>query len=331
MRSPPVYRGGYESGVPRALKPLLALAGAGLILAGAFTGSAAWRIADALTRPAPLPVADGPERHGLAYESAAIPSRRGNGPLAGWFFPGPPGSAGAVLFVHGWRSHRRHMLAPYLSWLARTAPVLAFDLPSQGDSPPGLVTMGALETGDAEDALAWLKKRVQGPVAAFGTSMGGTVALDLAADHPEVSGVISEATYARLKDAPEHGIVEAGLAPVGLFEWAAILEVSRRSGRWLPAYDAIDRIGAIAPRPVLLLHGTADHVVAPKHAVALYGAAGFPKQLALFKGADHMSDAARSPHGLSPATYELRVRDFLAVLGVGKPLPAARAPATERP
>lgn len=318
--------------MPRLRKTILASLGLTLALGSAFTGHVAWRTADAMTRPAPFVVDDAPERHGLAPERAEIPSRRGDGPLSGWYFPGPPGARGAVLFVHGWRSHKRHMLAPYLSWLTRHAAVLAFDLPGHGDSPPGLVTMGALERLDAEDALDWLRPRVEGPIVAYGVSMGGTIATNLAASRPEIAGLISEATFARLQDAPRRGLQKAGVRPVGFFGWATALEISRRAGTWLPAYDAIDRVGAIAPRPVLLMHGTADHVVDASAAVRLYDAAGHPKQLALFKGADHMSDSARSPHGLSPAAYEARVLDFLAGAGVGKiKRPASSSPAPRRP
>ncbi|MBI4581131.1 MAG: alpha/beta hydrolase, partial [Planctomycetes bacterium] len=62
---------------------------------------------------------------------------------------------------------------------------------------------------------------------------------------------------------------------------------------WVPrllignAYDPIDHVGRIAPRPLLIIHGTADEIVPVEMARRLHAAAGDPKELWLVDGADH--------------------------------------------
>ncbi len=43
----------------------------------------------------------------------------------------------------------------------------------------------------------------------------------------------------------------------------------------------------IAPRPLLLVHGSEDEVVGVTHAHKLYGRAGEPKQIIIIDGAGH--------------------------------------------
>jgi fermentation-respiration switch protein FrsA (DUF1100 family) len=46
-------------------------------------------------------------------------------------------------------------------------------------------------------------------------------------------------------------------------------------------------VAEIAPRPLLLVHGSQDETVAVSHAKRLYDTAGEPKQLIIIDGAGH--------------------------------------------
>ncbi len=48
-----------------------------------------------------------------------------------------------------------------------------------------------------------------------------------------------------------------------------------------------DHIGGMAPRPILLVHGSRDETVPVEHAYELYGKARDPKKLVIIKGAGH--------------------------------------------
>jgi len=46
-------------------------------------------------------------------------------------------------------------------------------------------------------------------------------------------------------------------------------------------------VGELAPKPLLLIHGTADEILPPRSSELIYERAGEPKRLMLFEGADH--------------------------------------------
>jgi alpha/beta superfamily hydrolase len=46
-------------------------------------------------------------------------------------------------------------------------------------------------------------------------------------------------------------------------------------------------VGDLAPKPLLLIHGTADDILPPRSSELIYERAGEPRRLMLFEGADH--------------------------------------------
>lgn len=59
---------------------------------------------------------------------------------------------------------------------------------------------------------------------------------------------------------------------------------------WLDSFRRVRPIGYVAqisPRPLLLVHGSQDEMVAVSHAYKLYAQAGEPKQLVVIEGAGH--------------------------------------------
>jgi fermentation-respiration switch protein FrsA (DUF1100 family) len=295
-----------------SLTPRLVAIGAAVaaVTALAYPTVVGWQFAHNLMAPAPFERPDTPERYKLAYEAVEVPSARTGAPLKGWLFKNPRSGDRAVLFLHGWRSHKRHMLKDYLSWLARRYTVLAFDHPGHGDSPPGVTTLGDREREDAASALAMLVDRGYTRVGVLGTSMGGTTAIGLAAQDPRVKAVVSEATFARPQDITQGYLRSRGFVWPEAIGLATLLVMNARTGRDLAEAGAERAIARLAPRPVFLIHGDADHVILPDNARRLYAAAQMPKTLWVVPGADHMSEDGKSPHALQPAEYERRVGGF---------------------
>ncbi|HVN84159.1 MAG TPA: alpha/beta hydrolase [Candidatus Binatia bacterium] len=95
--------------------------------------------------------------------------------------------APALLFVHGWCCDHTYF-APQVDYFLRTHRIVAVDLRGHGESdkPQQDYTMPAFA-----DDLAWLceQLRVERPVV-VGHSMGGVIALALAARHPYVPAAI---------------------------------------------------------------------------------------------------------------------------------------------
>jgi pimeloyl-ACP methyl ester carboxylesterase len=283
------------------------MVGGGVAIASLTVGYVGWAASSFLMHPKPLEVHDDPAHYGLHPQNVTFATPTVHQPLQGWFFKHPNDHHRAIIFLHGWRSSRQHMLKNYLSWLAKHYSVLAFDLANNGDSPTGVTTMGPNETQDARAAVHWLAKQGYDKVGVLGTSMGGACAILLAAQEPGVRAVVTDGAFASPQDPPYLNFVHHGYPLPGLLAWSAIAWLGWRTGTDERDAEAARHVGQISPRPLLIIHGDADHVIPPGDATALYAAAGEPKQLWLVPGADHMSEPDTCPHGLHPAEYERRV------------------------
>ncbi len=124
----------------------------------------------------------------------------------------------------------------------------------------------------------------------MGFSGGAAVAVYVAAKDPRVSHMVTCACPAQFRDSqhPERAktvvehfrsirIIRDEDFPPSLEQWFAGFSQVR----------PLDRIGGIAPRPLLIVHGSEDDVVKPNQAWALYDHAGEPKQMLMVQGAGH--------------------------------------------
>jgi pimeloyl-ACP methyl ester carboxylesterase len=118
---------------------------------------------------------------------------------------GPP-----ILLVHGWCCDHTYM-APQIDHLASAHRVIAPDLSGHGRSDPSrqVYTMAGFA-----DELAWLASHLglNRPVV-IGHSMGGGIALELAARHPDVPAAIAMLDSTIVVPAERHARMEA-LLPV---------------------------------------------------------------------------------------------------------------------
>ncbi|HUF37504.1 MAG TPA: dienelactone hydrolase family protein [Anaerolineales bacterium] len=174
-----------------------------------------------------------------------------------------------------------------------------------------LVTLGALEVLDAEAGLRFLLSRPEiepGGIALYGFSMGGAAAIQTAARQPAVAAVIAEGGYYNLGD----DIVERGSERslpefVFLYTLAGVYRLRTGVDPW--EVSPIDVIGAISPRPVLLIYGETE--AESGRAALQFAAADEPKELWIVPGGGHGTN-----HLVGGMEYEEKVLEFLArVLG----------------
>lgn len=140
------------------------------------------------------------------------------------------------------------------------------------------------------------------PRVVVGSSAGGAIAIGVAARREDVVAVATLAapasfTFGGLLDDPKRlvqtfrntGIVHDPAFPPDLAAW------------WneFTANAPEELIGKLAPRPVLVMHGDSDDVVAYPHAERLFLAAGEPKEL------------VRIPHGGHQLRRDARAVDAL--------------------
>jgi alpha-beta hydrolase superfamily lysophospholipase len=148
--------------------------------------------------------------------------------------------------------------------------VLGIDYRGFGRSTAGLPSeTTALE--DAQAAWRWLAAQHPGvPRYVFGHSLGGAIAVHLAAEVTDEAGLIVEGSFTSIPDV------------VGSFKWG-----------WLPVgplitqrFDAASRIGQVGT-PVLVVHGSADSLIRPELGQALFERAAEPKRFVLVQGGSH--------------------------------------------
>lgn len=230
--------------------------------------------------------------------------------LAGWYGEGNGGQASATIIVcHGWSADKGDLLGPGEAMRASGFDVLLFDLHGWGESGRGPVTFGDRETGDILGAVRFVKEQRPGPehrIGLIGFSMGAAAAIRASAQSTDIDALVTDGSYARL-DAQVGRFFRRFAGPL----WPVVYVPARWFGERLigTAIDTISPlrvIGRIAPRPILIIHGTRDRVVDVHDARQLYQAAGPPKTLWLIEGAGHSETRRLAP----AAEWDARVADF---------------------
>ena len=246
---------------------------------------------------------------GLDYETVEFPASDGS-TLRGWLVPGAPGATAGVVAVHGAGADRREFLRQVPVFHGSGYPVLLFDCREQGisDGAGRGVSLGFRESEDVTAAVAFAK-RVRGltRVAVIGTSQGAASAILAAAADPSIDAVIAENSFTSIPDLVRdlRGLPDARPVPPWASRVVAAFAVWRMGGLGRPA--PIDVVGAIAPRPLLLMHGSEDTAIPYAHSERLRAAAGEPVELWIVPGGRHSSLFNRAPE-----EWQRRVIGFLA-------------------
>lgn len=195
-----------------------------------------------------------------------------------WWWPAADPDAPVVYYLHGVRwnltGHVRRMQQLRDYGFA----VFAIDYRGFGKSD-GELPSEAMTYEDAAAGWTWVAQRQPDPAKRFiyGHSLGGAVAIDLAArlgrespGAPQARGLIVESSFTSLPD------IAAELS------WS-----------WLPTrmfmsmrYDSIDKVRGV-DIPVLFVHGTGDRYVPARFSQALYDACVAPKRLLLVENGGH--------------------------------------------
>jgi pimeloyl-ACP methyl ester carboxylesterase len=239
-------------------------------------------------------VADTPADRGIAYEDVwlTVPRISGDGDerVHGWWMPAGDPRAPSLLYLHGTRWSLGHHVQRIEQWRALGFSVLAIDYRGFGRSDGDLPSE---DQAYADAQAAWEHLRLREPDARrrfiYGHSLGGAVAIDLAARNRDAAGLIVESTFTSMRDMAERA---------GYDRATASLVLTQR-------FDSLTKIGRVSV-PLMLIHGTGDRYVPAEMSERLYQAAPEPKLLLLVEGAGHR-DAFAVAFGRNPRA----VRDFI--------------------
>jgi fermentation-respiration switch protein FrsA (DUF1100 family) len=206
----------------------------------------------------------------VRYEDVRIPVE-GTQAVHGWWLRADSDAAPILLYLHG-NDGNVGTNVERIAHLRRLGHgVLAIDYRGYGRSSEGSPSEASLYA-DADAAWRYLVAELHADprrTFVYGHSLGGAVAVELAARHPGCAGVIVESGFTSLADMAR---IDYWMFPTG----------------WLlhQRFDALSRLRDVRV-PILLIHGTADREVPFAMSERLYAAARAPKAIALVPGAGH--------------------------------------------
>ena len=193
-----------------------------------------------------------------------------------------------LLMLHGARWDVRSSVHRMRRLHALGFAVLAIDYRGFGRSSDELPSQ-ALALEDARVAWRWLAQdQPQAPRYLFGHSLGGAIAVLLAAQVGDESGLIVEGTFTSIPDV------------FATFKWG-----------WLPVgplitqrLDAASKIAQVGS-PVLVVHGSEDRLIQPALGQSLFDRAVEPKRFVLVQGGTHHNTHSTGQEQIRQAVREL--------------------------
>ena len=252
-----------------------------------------------------MQMTDGMQDVWIDFQSAAT-SRTEK--LHGLWMPSGQADAPVLLYLHGARWNVTGS-APRIRRMNEMGfSVLAVDYRGFGRSSAGLPSEAtALE--DAHAAWKWLA--AQHPKSEryiFGHSLGGAIAIDLAAQVPDERGTIVEGTFTNIAEV------------VSTFKWG-----------WLPIsglitqrFESVQKVAHIGS-PLLVVHGSEDRLILPSLGRKLYEAAQEPKRFVMVEGGTH-----HNTNDLGQDQYREALNELFQLPLPGGAQQAAAAAASQR-
>ncbi|MGF1546572.1 MAG: alpha/beta hydrolase [Thiotrichales bacterium] len=223
---------------------------------------------------------------GMRYESVSIPVDDGVS-LSAWYLPGKAPVLGTVVFLHGNAQNISYHL-PSVHWLPKARfNVLTYDYRGFGVSGGRSNLENAI--ADFCRVMQWLELYESNPDTRrfiFGQSLGGTIAIAGTAQCKSefvFSGLIADSAFSGFREIAREKASEVfWLRPFApALGWA------------IPDQPDVRRaIHALAPIPVMLIHGGQDTIVPVAHARTLYDSARDPKDLWIEPAAKHIGALA---------------------------------------
>jgi fermentation-respiration switch protein FrsA (DUF1100 family) len=205
---------------------------------------------------------------------------------------------------------------------ARHCGVISFDFRGHGSSS-GVTTVGDREVLDLQAAVDWAGRLGYRRVATVGFSMGASVAVRHAALHGGVEAVAAVSGPSRwyYRGTPAMRRVHWALElPLGRLVARVALRTRIDPHGWVAVPESPEQVVArIAPTPLLVVHGDADHYFPVEHADRLYAAAAEPKELWIEPGFTH------AENGASPDLLE-RIAAWITRAGTTAPPPRTVRP-----
>jgi len=256
----------------------------------------------AIFQPSPV-AADTPRPAPADAEEMDLPVGAAGDTVHAWYLRAAQEEAPTLLFLHGARRNLYGNQARIERWRNMGFNVLAVDYRGFGRSTERLPSADST-IEDTRVAFEELVRREADPAKryVYGYSLGGALAIDLAAREDGLAGVILEATFTSIGDV-----------------------VQRSKWGWVPGLSLLvtqefDSVGRMAHvnEPILIIHGTEDRIIPHQMADELAAAVGRMAQplrrVLKIDGASHWGIPS-----VAGSAYDRAIRDFITVAGSAAP------------
>ena len=214
----------------------------------------------------------------IPFEDVAV--TRDGITLRGWRFPAQGVRRGMLVYLHGSADNRASGIGFAQRFVPQGFDVVAYDSRAHGDSGGKACTYGYFEK---RDLAAVLDATGATSVVAFGTSLGGAVALQAAAEDPRIVGVITLSAFADL----ETVVRERAPFFATRREVDGALRLAEQRGGFRVSEVSPRAVASRVRAPVLVIHGARDRATPPSHAKAIFDSLAGPKELLLVPDRGH--------------------------------------------
>jgi len=233
-----------------------------------------------------------PSLYQLNYQDVWIPVSKSGGQsdrIHGWWIPAEKPDAPVMLYFHHNAINIGANVSQALQFHKLGYSIFLFDYRGFGQSEGAFSTESHLYE-DAQAAWNYLtqeRKLSPNRIVIYGHSVGGAIAIDLAAKHPEAAALIVQSSFTSMRDMTKR---------FGVY-WFLPIELVLRQ-----RFESLEKMKSIK-MPVLIMTGTEDIQIPVEMGERLYAAAPGSKQLIIIQGGGHDN------HLSEP--YKQRVKQFI--------------------
>ncbi len=233
--------------------------------------------------------------------------------LKGWLFKAKD-SDKTVILAHGYGENRLQFKEKTLDMVKKFQEkgynMLLFDFRNSGASGGSKTTIGIYEKDDLLGAVKFAKSQGSRHIVLLGYSMGAATSITAAADSPDVEAVIADSPFADLESYLDDNLSKWSGLPSIPFNKTILFTVGIMANLNPSKVSPVKDIVKIAPRPVMLIYGTADSDIPTSDSEELYSAYSnvAADKITLWKvqGAKHVQS-----YELNPDEYMSKVFAFL--------------------
>jgi dipeptidyl aminopeptidase/acylaminoacyl peptidase len=226
--------------------------------------------------------------------------------LRGWYFPSESPNSPAILYAPSTANDQRSGLSLVKPLHSAGFSVLLFSYRGYGrsDGSPIGFSYGAHESLDVDGAVRYLREiRGAATVGAIGHSAGAVAIILSAARNPGINVVVAASPFTSVEEIWNTNKPNFMPTPV----YNIMMRTSElRKDFERSQVRPVDVISRIAPRPILILHGTDDKRITQEQAQFLFDQAREPKEFWLLEGLTH--GKVRS------VGIEIRIEDIIQFL-----------------